>query len=317
MENERRTDRIVTGSFRTALTALTILLLALSLGTPQAFAETDVKTVDTMVGSYDYDGITVRFVSHMTDVRQWLIEPTGYVETVWGEWIPIDGELRIVSSTLEHDMVSWDGSRGLMTSLGSSYIGTLEIVPNPEIGAFPQFVSMPKDGVMRTHIVTKTYGELGAYKQNIVVRYVDSVPTTLLEKTLTTPVPLRGVPVPLTGLVKDRGVDEDGDSLYEYLTISVEVQVKTPGLYVVVVSGLSDSLGNWIDVSGSESAYLERGSSFIDVALEGGPIYSSRANPSAVSSIDLYDQDFSLLGSLVETPLSREYSFDEFAAPPA
>ena len=107
-------DRIVTANFKTALTALTIALLVVSLAVPPALAETpDSKTVDTLVYSFENDGTTVYCVSHITGIMQWIIEPTGYVDDLWsGHLIPVDGVMRVISSTLQHDTSYWDDSRG-------------------------------------------------------------------------------------------------------------------------------------------------------------------------------------------------------------
>jgi hypothetical protein len=115
---------------RTALmTVLMIMLLVLSLSAAPALAKKpDVKMVDTVVGSYIIDGTTVYFISHITGIMKWIVAPTDYIE--WpvssGQLIPVNGELRVVSSTLENEKLFWDNSRISITSSGSSYVGTFD-----------------------------------------------------------------------------------------------------------------------------------------------------------------------------------------------
>jgi len=176
---------------------------------------------------------------------------------------------------------------------------------------------MPKDGLMNTHTLMKFYGELGTTKNHLIVKYVDFVPQVLMQKLLPPPQPRGRVSALLTGAIGDYGLDTDENLLYEYLVLSVEVRVRTPGFYTVSVSGLLDSSYNLINVYGTNSLYLDLGTHFVDVLLDGPTIYVSGFNPSMVSSINLYDEYFNSLGSMNEIPLSREYSFEEFERPPA
>src|SRR3989337_3928235 len=96
-----------------SMTVLTIVLLVLSLGaTPALAKKPDMKIVDTVVGSYTMDGTTVHFVSHITGIMTWIVEPTDYIE--WpvgsGQLIPVNGEFRVVSSSFAHDKLFWDDS---------------------------------------------------------------------------------------------------------------------------------------------------------------------------------------------------------------
>jgi len=304
---------------RTALvTVLMTVLLVLSLSaTPILAKKPDMKMVDTVVGSYTIDGTTVYFVSHITGIMKWIVEPTDYIE--WqGELIPVNGEFWVRTSSFEHDKLFWDNSHISITSSGSSYVGTFEVVPTPpEFPWLPPYMPMPKEGLMNTHMLMKFYGELGTTKYHAIVRYVDFVPEVLMQKLLPPPQPRGRVSALLTGNIDDCGLDTDENGLYEYLVVSVEVSVRTAGFYTVEVFGLQDSSYNSINVHGTNSLYLDRGIHFVDVLLDGPTIYVSGFSPSMVSSINLYDESFNLLGSMDEIPLSREYSFEEFERPPA
>ena len=321
----RRAQKMKLSVSRTTLmTVLTIMLLVLSpSATTISAKKPDMKMVDTVVGSYTIDGTTVYFVSHITGIMKWIVEPTDYIE--WpadsGNYIPVNGEFWVKTSSFEHDRLFWDDSHiSIISSGSSSYVGTFEVVPTPpEFPWLPPYMPMPKNGLMSTYTLMKKWylGYLGTSKYHVVVKYVNFVPQVLMEKLLPPPQPPGKVPALLTGTIDDYGLDMDGDLLYEYLVVSVEVRVRTPGIYVVVVSGLFDSSNNWIDVFGTNSIYLDRGTHFIDILLDGPKIYVSGFNPSMVYHIDLYDQNYNSLGSMQEIPLSREYSFEEFERPPA
>ena len=176
---------------RTALvTVLMTVLLVLSLSaTPILAKKPDMKMVDTVVGSYTIDGTTVYFVSHITGIMKWIVEPTDYIE--WqGELIPVNGEFWVRTSSFEHDKLFWDNSHISITSSGSSYVGTFEVVPTPpEFPWLPPYMPMPKEGLMNTHMLMKFYGELGTTKYHAIVRYVDFVPEVLMQKLLPPPQP--------------------------------------------------------------------------------------------------------------------------------
>jgi hypothetical protein len=289
-------------------------------GTPAMAKKPDMKMVDTVIGSYTIDGTTVYFVSHMTGIMKWIAEPTDYIE--WPvdshQLIPVNGELRVVSSSLEHNRLFWDNNRIQILSSGSSYVGTLEVVPAPsEFPGLPPYMPMPKDGLMNTHTLMKFYGELGTTKNHLIVKYIDFVPQVLMQKLLPPPQPRGRVSALLTGTIDDYGLDTDENLLYEYLVLSAEVRVRTSGFYTVSVSSLLDSSYNLINVYGANSLYLDRGTHFVDVLLDGPTIYVSGFNPSMVSLIDLYDEYFNWLGSMNEIPLSREYSLADFERPSA
>ncbi|MEM3627966.1 MAG: hypothetical protein QXJ11_06755 [Candidatus Bathyarchaeia archaeon] len=121
----------------------------------------------------------------------------------------------------------------------------------------------------------------------------------------------------LTGNIIDRGVDIDYDVDFDYLEVSVEINVTLAGYYEVYISNLRDLSGNYISVYGYSYSYLNVGVQFVYLALNGEQIYSSGRNPSSVSYIALYDEEWNLLGSLSGVPLSREYHYYEFDLPPA
>ena len=128
----------------------------------------------------------------------------------------------------------------------------------------------------------------------------------------------------LTGtIVDDRGVDTDGDGAFDYLEVSVEVNVTDSGDYKVEIWNLTDSSSNYIVVSGNKSEYLDAGIHVVNVSLYGPTIYVSDLNPVNVSEIRLYSVEYvppfeyrdNLLDSVYNAPLFQEYLYTEFDSP--
>ncbi len=120
----------------------------------------------------------------------------------------------------------------------------------------------------------------------------------------------------LIGVVFDQGIDTDGDGAFNYLEIGVELNVTAGGDYSLQVSGLTSAFG-FIFVGAYPSLSLETGVQTVTLRFVGTAIYTSGLNPVNVSSIELYDAEYRLLGVLSEVPLSREYAYTEFDAPGA
>lgn len=116
----------------------------------------------------------------------------------------------------------------------------------------------------------------------------------------------------LTGNIYDRGVDTDGDGLFNFLEIGVEISVTKPGTFTVQVNDLEDNYGNWISVWGSQSGYFDVGLGVLNVSLNGAFIRSQGRNPRYVNYISLYSDFYS---SIDQIPLSREYLYTEFDFP--
>ncbi|MHA3964609.1 MAG: hypothetical protein AM325_013845 [Candidatus Thorarchaeota archaeon SMTZ1-45] len=300
--------------------ALLMTLLVLSLGTATTNARPpDTKMVDTVVGSFSIDGTTVYYVSHITGIMRWIEEPSDYVE--WNnEMIPVDGKIRVVSSSLQHETTFQDDNRVSMSTVGNKYVGTLEIIPvSSEFPIpLPPFMPVPKDGQMNVHYIIKNFGEKGAYKYHAVIKYDDFVPRIIKEKYLPPPKPQPPQQATyLTGVVQDSGIDTDGDSKYDYLEVSVGVAVATAGTYTVTVDGLMDESRNRIDVGETYSGYLNRGTQYVDIRLYGPTIYAHGYNPSMISVIFLFDDNYNWLDIKTDVPLTGVYFYTDFDTPPA
>jgi hypothetical protein len=122
----------------------------------------------------------------------------------------------------------------------------------------------------------------------------------------------------LTGIITDQGVDADDppDGTYDYLEIGVQVEVSEAGTYTVEVDALLDEWDSFIGVYSSNTTYLEAGTQFVYLQLDGPSIYMQGLNPSRVSSFTLYDTDYYDLGSMHDVPMSKTYLYTEFDASP-
>ena len=121
----------------------------------------------------------------------------------------------------------------------------------------------------------------------------------------------------LTDKIIDQGVDTDGDGLFNYLEIGVEINVTEPGFYHVEAGGLRDPYHNYIDVWNYTETSLDAGLVYLNFSFSGVRIYVSGFNPSHVMSIEIRDKEWNTIGSLNDIPLSREYTYSEFETPKA
>lgn len=111
----------------------------------------------------------------------------------------------------------------------------------------------------------------------------------------------------LTGNIFDRGLDENGDGLFDFLEISVEINVTDPAEYKVYVSGLVGNDSSYWWFGQSQSAYLDPGIRRINVTLYGPQIYDQRINPENVSTISLSEIEYSSFGGEASYWLGDEY----------
>ncbi|MDI6905168.1 MAG: hypothetical protein QMD13_06755 [Candidatus Bathyarchaeia archaeon] len=127
----------------------------------------------------------------------------------------------------------------------------------------------------------------------------------------------------LTGTISDAGIDTDGSGKFDYLKISVEVNVSVAGDYIVTINGLRAE--GWMDacisVSDTKREYLTPGTHMVDIYLYGPMIHQYGLNPTKVSWISLQSVRYELFMPIIEfvdsggaLPLSRQYNYTEFDA---
>ena len=119
----------------------------------------------------------------------------------------------------------------------------------------------------------------------------------------------------LTGIIYDEGVDTDGDGAYDYLNLGVEVNVTTAATYRLEAGGLYDSSYNSVSVLTDNSTYLDVGIHVVYLALNGTNIYASGVNPTWIAGINLYDESDTVLDTVYDLSLSKQYSYAEFQRP--
>jgi len=143
----------------------------------------------------------------------------------------------------------------------------------------------------------------------------------------------QGYGASLTGNVYDEGVDTDGDGFFDYLQISVEVNVTflwmpySVEVYELVAPDLKDSYPRYICVRQSAFVYPKTGLQLVNVSLYGPKIHDSGLNPVGIHRITLSETrpeyssyygfrwHYKTIDSRYDIPLSREYSYTEFDPP--
>jgi len=120
----------------------------------------------------------------------------------------------------------------------------------------------------------------------------------------------------LTGRVYDRGVDEDGDGLFDFLGAGVEVNVTEPGVYVIAVSSLMgtyDGYDQSVWAYQSVSLDLGTGVQVANFTFAGQMIAGNHINPTHLQGLTLIEDSTGYQLSYKETAaLSREYNYTEF-----
>ena len=123
-------------------------------------------------------------------------------------------------------------------------------------------------------------------------------------------------PARFSGEYSDYGIDTDGDGLYDYLTIEVDVDVITSGYYRVM-GNLEDSYGDYIEYR-SNHTYLNTGNQAVQLDFSGITIRQNEVNGTYnISYLYLYDDPGNRLEYLRDTHTTLDYDYTEFQRPPA
>ena len=117
----------------------------------------------------------------------------------------------------------------------------------------------------------------------------------------------------LTGKVCDRGVDEDGDGLFDFLEAGVEVNVTETGSYLIAVSSLADVFNQSVWVYQTKALNLSLGVQLVNVTFAGQMIAGNHFNPTHLQGLTLTEGSTGYQLSYKETAsLSRKYNYSEF-----
>lgn len=123
----------------------------------------------------------------------------------------------------------------------------------------------------------------------------------------------------LTGKVSDRGVDEDGDGLFDSLEVGVEVNVTEAGTYALAAYGLAEEHDGYSQTVGNYQNVvmdLGLGVQSVNFAFAGEMIASYKINPTHVWRLSLSEGSYGYQLSYIETAaLSRQYNYTEFNSP--
>jgi len=112
----------------------------------------------------------------------------------------------------------------------------------------------------------------------------------------------------------DRGLDTDGNSLYNYLEVKVEVNITQPDLYRVSIENLLDSKDNYLWIRNETTVGLNAGVYNVTVLLYGPEIAVNRFNPTRIDWIWLVAEHGGSLNKH-NVSLSRQYAYTEFDSP--
>ncbi len=119
-----------------------------------------------------------------------------------------------------------------------------------------------------------------------------------------------------TGITRDRGVSNPGDSKFDYLEVDVQINFTQAGYYEISASGLYENLtSGYIGLSNYTDSNFAVGLQFVNFTFPSSPIYASRANPAFIQNIQIYTSIgyyWMNIDQLTNVPLSRTYHYNEF-----
>jgi hypothetical protein len=119
-----------------------------------------------------------------------------------------------------------------------------------------------------------------------------------------------------TGTILDEGIDEDHDSLYDYLKISVEVNVTDAGRYEIQFYNLVGNHSDYVYDYQAVQSEFEAGLYLINFTVYGPKIYGTHVNPTYVENLQLFYVspfwEYINLEGRFMMPLPTVYNFSQF-----
>ncbi|MFA5365810.1 MAG: hypothetical protein WC325_11575 [Candidatus Bathyarchaeia archaeon] len=119
----------------------------------------------------------------------------------------------------------------------------------------------------------------------------------------------------ITGTIFDDAVDTNGDGLYNYLLVGVQVNITEAGTYTVKIDSLFDSEYNPIKIAVQNKTHLNVGINIVYLNISGYEIYYAAANPAMLGIFGLYNSTDSQADSGYGVALSEEYTYTDFQVP--
>jgi len=113
----------------------------------------------------------------------------------------------------------------------------------------------------------------------------------------------------IIGILSDYGIDADGDDLFNYLNIEVEINYTISDVYSL--SGvLRYDLGGYITVAYNTTYYLEEGSQIVNLTFDGKRIYQAKMNGPYNLTLELTDNN--AFYNSKKTEFTSYYEFNQF-----
>ncbi|MEM3874995.1 MAG: hypothetical protein QXU45_07685 [Candidatus Bathyarchaeia archaeon] len=118
-----------------------------------------------------------------------------------------------------------------------------------------------------------------------------------------------------TRKILDEGVDTDGNELFNYLRVGIEVEVEEESDYAIDVYQLSEN-GKYLDVYQTVWPHLDVGIHTVYFEFYGPKLVYNHFSPQNISGINLFEvNSWTRLDSINSAPLSRKYNYTLFDAP--
>jgi hypothetical protein len=119
----------------------------------------------------------------------------------------------------------------------------------------------------------------------------------------------------LTGRIFDHGKDTDGDGLFNFLIVDVEVNVVVAGIYKVSVTSLADYNGYYsLYFNSANETHLSAGLKNVSLSFDGIAIYGNKLDAAYVGGVTLsYSVNYTqYIQTILQIPLSKTYSYTLF-----
>jgi len=114
-----------------------------------------------------------------------------------------------------------------------------------------------------------------------------------------------------TGTVLDEGIDDDDDGLFDYLKISVEINVTDAGYYHIQFENLVDNSSNYIYEYQSFYSEFDVGLYLVNFTVYGPKIYSAHVDPVYIGWLGIY-ATWICLEEKYMVPLPVLYNYTRF-----
>ncbi len=125
----------------------------------------------------------------------------------------------------------------------------------------------------------------------------------------------QGPEAEFTGNTADGGSDKDGNGKYDYLDVSVEINVSVAGAYRIAAYRLRDESSMDLFLYADCEKYLEPGISSLIISFYGPAIYGVHFVPKSIPEIDLYVKEGyydNYLDTIWDVMLLNSYNYTDF-----